>query len=56
MTKDIIRLQNWINGNKLNWKLKSHSVEDSPKKDATKLKKKYIIRKVQKFLRYMTLG
>lgn len=55
MTKDLIRLQNWIYGNTLNWKLKSHSV-GFPRKDETKLKKKYIIRKVQKFLRNMTLG
>lgn len=39
MTKDLIRLQNWIYGNTLNWKLKSHSV-GIPRKDETKLKKK----------------
>lgn len=39
MTKDLIRLQNWIYGNTLNWKLKSHSV-GFPRKDETKLKKK----------------
>lgn len=55
MTKDLIRLQNWIYGNTLNWKLKSHRV-GFHRKDETKLKKKYIIRKVQKFLRNMTLG
>lgn len=47
MTKDLIRLQNWIYGNTFNWKLKSHSV-GFHRKGETKLKKKYLIRKSSK--------